>query len=114
MSWNDGNNLINNLQIQRGGMRTIRSDDSGLRDDVRSHQKTIESQQKMLNQCFEHIRELSLRLTETVRLVDKLEEQISRKFDEVDDNIEKLWYAPGGPAAAQLIVQYDHKNIIND
>lgn len=47
-------------------------------------------------------------------IIEQLEQLLSAKFSEVDDNIEKLWYAPGGPAAAALIVKYDHNKQLNE
>jgi len=123
MSWNEGQALVAHLQrinndnpndaktgTENNGRRTI----TGQYYDKDKLVETIREQKHTIGRQQDDISTLKRSFNEMLLFVRQLELQLEAKFDEVDDNIEKLWYAPGGPAAAQLIVQYDHKKNKND
>lgn len=126
MSWNEGQLLVANLQRinndQPNDAKTTTTSNNDRRRTIYNNQyldkdrliERIRLQEDTIGRQQDDINTLKRSFNEMAMFVKQLETQLEAKFDEVDDNIEKLWYAPGGPAAAQLIVQYDHKNIIND
>lgn len=114
MSWNEGQMLVNNLQQRHGNTpNDIRSmvqytnrqvhyskyDHGTLVEKVLEFEHAVDRQQAELDR-------LRL-LTNTMKqFIEMLEQTVADKFEEVDDNIEKLWYAPGGPAVACMENRY--------
>ena len=70
--------------------------------ELRSHKNLILLLQTQCKRTFENFERALKNAEDTIR-------QLQAKNEENEELLEALWYAPGGPAAAALIVQYDHR-----
>lgn len=77
---------------------------------VRHFADTIAKQQAEIDRLESALDTQKLIINTIVHDYDGLRNALNLRFDELDEIIEKLWFAPGGPVAASLIVQYDHHN----
>jgi len=68
----------------------------------------LDKTNQLLQKLIAHYERTVARMERELRNMESTITQLQQKNEEVDECLETLWYAPGGPAAAALIVQYDH------
>lgn len=111
MSWQFNPNEITNygiLGIGKPSENVTRSDIDSLKRKLDKLETALEDEHaanytltRRLEKTKGELEELIVqKATEAIQKAEDVEDIAAKKFEEVDDNIEKLWYAPGGPAAS--------------